>query len=111
MKKIILIFAAISLLMAGCKSDEPNNPVQSECEKSRTGTIIFDSWASNPYDCYIDNTYKGRVAANGKLTVNSVQAGYHAFRMTQASGYLLYPSVYTSSGTLQQCGSFTIVFP
>jgi hypothetical protein len=118
-KKSFFRFALILSIvcLVSCKSDEPSynnkngNSSMSDCERYRTATVIFNNWSKDPYDCYIDGVYKGRVAGYGEKYVYSVPAGYHSFKVVQASGYILYASEYTTSGTLSACGNYTIEFP
>ncbi len=86
------------------------NDNRAACEINNTGNIVFDSYSSNPYNCYVNSIYKGRVSGNGTLTV-SMSPGYCSIKTTQVSGYVLYPSEYTGSGTLSKCGSLTFSFP
>ena len=80
------------------------------CEKNNTSQIVFDNWSTNPYDCYINDVYKGRVNALGYLYV-TVTSGYYTLKTIQVSGYALYASVYTSSGTAAKCGNLKFTFP
>ena len=88
-----------------CQTD--NRPA---CEKYSTGTVIFDNFSSNPYDCYINSVYKGRVYGYGTLSVTTY-SGYCSLRTLQASGYVVYPSEYIGSNTLPKCGTLTFSFP
>ncbi|MBX2909814.1 MAG: calcium-binding EGF-like domain-containing protein [Chitinophagales bacterium] len=92
---------------SGPNCEVDNRP---SCVKNGTGVITFDNWSKNPYDCYIDGNYKGRVAGYGTRDV-TVYSGYYSLKATQASGYALYPSVYTGSGTVSQCGTLKFTFP
>lgn len=80
------------------------------CQRNSTGTVLFNSFSSNPYDCYINSLYVGRVYGYGTLSVTSY-SGYCNLRTLQVSGYVLYPSEYTGNGTLSSCGSLTFSFP
>lgn len=88
-----------------CEND--NRPA---CQRNNTGDIRFNSYSSNPYDCYVNSVYVGRVSGYGLLTVSRTP-GYCSLRTLQVSGYVLYPSEYTGSGTLSQCSSLTFNFP
>lgn len=106
-KKMAVLTALLIISFSACKEPEPARA----CEVNSTGTVVFENWSNNPYDCYIDGTYKGRVASKSSMNVNSVRAGYHSFKTIQTSGYILYPSEYIGGGTLNACYKFTFVFP
>lgn len=91
----------------GTNCEIDNRPA---CEKNSTGTVVFDSYSSNPYDCYVNSVYKGRVYGYGTLSVTA-PSGYCSLKTLQVSGYVLYPSEYTGSGTLSKCGTLSFKFP
>lgn len=92
---------------SGTNCEIDNRPA---CQKNNTGQIVFDNYSSNPYDCYVNNIYKGRVSGYGFLSV-TITSGYYSLRTLQVSGYVLYPSEFTGAGTVARCGNLTFKFP
>jgi hypothetical protein len=68
------------------------------------------SYSSNPYNCYVNGTYKGRVGGNQNLEVTA-PTGNITVKTVQVSGYLFSPSEFTGSGTLGKCEKTSFSFP
>lgn len=96
--------------LSGFSGTECENDNRPDCVKNNTGTVVFDSYSDNPYDCYINSVYVGQVGGWGIKNVTST-AGFKNLRVLQVSGYVLYPSEFTGTGTLSQCGTLTFEFP
>lgn len=92
---------------SGSSCENNNNPA---CVQNNTGTVVFSCWSNNPYDCYVNGSYVGRVGGNSTLSVNRT-AGFVSVKTIQVSGYVFTPSEFTGSGNLQQCGTLTFNFP
>ncbi|MDZ4847027.1 MAG: hypothetical protein SH857_15955 [Chitinophagales bacterium] len=91
----------------GTQCETDNRPA---CQQNNTGTVDFDSYSDNPYSCYINNVYAGQVGSYGNKLVTST-AGFKNLRVLQVNGYVLYPSEFTGTATLSQCGILTFKFP
>lgn len=103
MKKILLSAIVIVLFTMGCAKED----TRPDCEKNNWGSLKVDSYLADPYDVSIDGAYKGQVAGYGDVTYDHISSGTHATKYTQASGYILYPTVYTLSVNITQCATFT----
>jgi hypothetical protein len=90
---------------SNCQND--NRP---PCEKNNTGTIVFDNYSSNPYDCFVNGQYRGRVNGYGVFSVN-VAPGSVSLKARQYSGYVLYPSEFNATGSVLKCYTTTFKFP
>ncbi len=101
MKKLLTITIA-TLAITSCSKNK-----KTKCE---TGTVRFTCTSNNPYNVYIDGSYSFQIGAN-QFIEKELPKGYHAFKAEQASGYLLYPTVRTSSVTLSGCDDLEFSFP
>lgn len=103
-KSIFILFVLVSTIaIISCKKED----TRPECEKNNWGSLKVDNYFADPYKVYIDDAYKGTVAAFGLETYSNVSSGTHATKYVQASGYVLYPTEYTLSVTITQCQTFT----
>lgn len=126
-KKKIFLFAVILLCAlgyTGCDKDEPsispNPPVdyptsppvdtRLDCEKNNTGTLKFENISSNPYRIYVNDILIGSIYSKSEKSFTHL-AGYCKIEVVQESGYLLYPTKQSFTGTLTTCGSLRTVFP
>jgi hypothetical protein len=94
----ILIGATISL--SGCKKNE-EDPIEQSYE------LRFSNTSDNPYLVEIDgnsNILSGNTFRNYNLT-----KGTYAWKVTQQSGYLLFPTI--QEGTITMDREREIVFP
>ena len=108
MKKLVftlLVAASAGTLgLSGCQQNAAFKPT---CEVNNTGTLRVQSYKGDPYRVYVNNAFKGTVGAFSNQTFDDITAGTYATRYEQASGYILYPTEYTLSVTIQQCNTFT----
>lgn len=76
-----------------------------------TGTLKLKSNSTNPYKIYINGTYEFDVEG-GETTYSFYRpTGSYSIRVLQKSGYLIYPTDITYTGTIN-CGSnFEVIFP
>lgn len=89
--------------LSGCQQNAALRPT---CEVNNTGKLRVQSYKGDPYRVYVNNAYRGTVSpfSNDEYDLT---AGTYATRYEQASGYILYPTEYTLSVTIQQCNTFT----
>lgn len=107
MKKIVFILAFVALL-AGCKKSEP----LADCEVNKTGSIKVVNSSANPYRLYVDGTFYGNVPGNANFTIETIGAGAGKFVFVeQISGYLVFPSTFQNSLTVNQCTTSEFYFP
>lgn len=114
MKNKIKTFAAIivisiTLSSIGCKkeSNKPNTP-----PAVTTGSLYVLNNELDPYNIYIDGKYMGILSPN-KVSTNAtiVTSGIgHGMKAVQYSGYIISPSVYTGSVTVNAGGTITWSF-
>jgi hypothetical protein len=78
------------------------------CSKDNTKDCELKN--NNPYDIWIDGTYKDRLAAK-TFEDYDLTVGTHSFRYKQVSGYALYPTEGTVNISIVQCGSAQHTFP
>ena len=110
--KILLSIFYFALFFSACKKD-PTSPgngttAQPGCVTNNTGSVYFQNNLSDPYNCDIDGSFVGTVSKSSTSTGYTTTAGNVSYKATQASGYLIYPTVYQSTATLSQCGTLTI---
>lgn len=136
MKKLLYLSIAIISLCSSCKKscvieeaclnfgtwnnttcicNCPANYTGNNCETysppcSGKGTVIIFSSKSDPYEVEIDYSYKGNVGAYGTATFNNITSGSVYVKVTQASGYIFYPSVYSGTSSLSNCGTLNWSF-
>lgn len=109
--KIIITMLLTSAFMFGCKKEnnQPNNGTGTS--QSNTGTLYFQNTQIDPYTIYLDGTNMGVLAAGTTSSVYIVSTGIsHTVKSQQASGYVLYPTVFTGSATLTPGGTATWKF-
>lgn len=104
MKKLLFVlFAALTV---------------SACDKDSTSTTTTDdmaeiSWVNNTSHSYLINLNGSNVKylAGGAYWDQEVNPGSFTFKITQQSGYVLYPTVYNGSVTLSAGQKTVISFP
>lgn len=115
MKKSILfsiLFATIILFSCKKENNQPNNGNGTSTPPPiTTGTLYFKNIQIYPYTIYIDGV------SMGTLSSNSISIGYivtsgisHAVKSQQSTGYILYPTIFTGTATLNPGGSITWSF-
>ena len=81
------------------------------CVISSTGFIEFINNSTDPYSLYINGTYEFDLAGGYYQIFNYYPVGSYTLKVVQVSGYAIYPTVITFTGTLS-CGStLTATFP
>lgn len=107
---IIPIILLALMLLFGCKKEniQPNNGNGSA---PTTGTLYFKNNQSDPYIIYLDNSNIGVLQSGNTSSGYTVTSGIsHAVKAEQYSGYLLYPTVFNGTATLNPGGSVTWEF-
>lgn len=119
MKKVIISLVVTMLAVYSCKKDEtsPGNgtTAQPGCVTNNTGIVYFKNKYSDPYKLEINGSYVGTVSGGSTTSPitsapYTTSAGSITYKATQASGYTLWPTVYTGTGTVTQCSDLTITF-
>lgn len=116
MKNKILTFIIIAIVaITSCKKEnnQPNNGNGTNGTGTivTTGTLYFKNTKSDPYKIYIDNTYKFTVSAGQTSTSYSVTGGVtYTIKAEQATGYVIYPTIYNGTAYANSGSSFTWTF-
>lgn len=88
--------------------NQKNNVV---CVLGKTGTLKFTNLSSNPYDVYLNGTLTIQNMPGGVVREYTAPIGNYSIRVLQKSGYLLYPTDKTYTGSLT-CGfTLSTTFP
>lgn len=78
---------------------------------SDKGILKFTNNSSNPYNVFVNNVLKISNLAGNTSNIYFYPPGNYSIRVEQQSGYVLYPTIKTYTGTLN-CGSIlTTTFP
>ncbi len=78
---ILLVITTLSLFLSGCIVFIP--PLSPVVEIR----IINDNWE---YDIYVDGKYEGTTSESGKLTLYTINEGYHHFEAEDTSSLKRY---------------------
>ena len=78
---------------------------------SSTGTILLQNTSTNPYTIFIDG--EEILDLNGKTSqyIYYVASGSHSIRVLQKSGYAVYPTDETYTGTITCGATLSVTFP
>ena len=78
---------------------------------SSTGTLSFNNTSTNPYRVFVNNVEV--FTMNGQTTeqIDYVPAGSYSIRVLQVSGYAVYPTDQTYTGTVSCGTALSVVFP
>lgn len=99
--KVISLFLLSSIGIVGCtQNSQLYTPT---CERDNTGTMKVVNNLGDPYRVYLNNSLKGSVGAFTSRDFENLSVGTYSARYEQASGYLLYPTIYSGSMTIVQC--------
>ena len=110
MKKILVL--SLSILLFAFYSCDSSKDNLSPCEVNKTGTVTISNSSSNPYDIYIDNVFKIRLAGGSisqKITVD--EGNGRVFYAEQVSGYLLFPTTKTLNTNVVRCTDYSWQIP
>jgi hypothetical protein len=108
MKNKILFSILFATILFSCKKEnnQPNNS-----NGSTTGTLYFQNTKIDPYIIYLDGANIGTLAAGTISNGYTVTSGMiHNIKSQQASGYIVYPTIYPGTATLNPGGSVTWAF-
>lgn len=109
MKKVIMIWvSACAIGFAGCSKDDDNDINSPACEVNNVGTLRVVCNLEDPYKVYVNNAYKGTVSAFNTGDFGNITAGTYSTRYEQESGWVFFPTEFTSSVTITQCGTTTV---
>lgn len=137
MKKIFLIFI-LAVSFSACKKSCPGgcgtnglcneNTGKCDCKNNYTGEHCetaplppcelnhygnYNAYNNNidPYFLYVNGTLKATVPGYTYLSVTNTASGYYSMHWVQASGYLIYPTVYDNSVTVYDCNTTSCTIP
>jgi hypothetical protein len=108
MKKVYALI--LFLLVLSCKKEEKPEIQMPACMKNNTATIVVANLSNNPYRIFINNEDRGMQAGQTEATY-TVPAAFIQLRSVQLSGYLLYPSEFTGTTTMEMCSTKRWSFP
>lgn len=81
------------------------------CEKEKTGNIVFWNQSKDDYDVYINNTFKFTIEGWYTHPID-LPGGYtYNIQVKQKNGYILYPTVKNYTVSLSVCDEKRINFP
>ena len=105
MQKLRTILFLFLLLAAGaCQKDSSTDPKQVEnCVRLHRGDFEVVNTKSDPYYLYMNGSLWGEVGANNTKTFTDRASGSYSFKAVQKSGYLIYPTEFTSASTIVDC--------
>ncbi len=105
---LLLVGFSLLLSFSACKKETiiNGNNSSSPCQVNNTCEITFvNKNSSNPYNCYIDGDYAFQVNSSGGQNTATTTADGQSLKAVQASGYLLYPTVYTINMNIGMCST------
>lgn len=107
--KIIIPILFLFSLVMGCKKE--NNAPGNGSSNSTSGMLYFKNTQVDPYTIYVDGNNLGILQPGYTSSGYTVTSGVmHDVKATQYSGYLVYPTHYTGTATLNPGGSVTWSF-
>jgi hypothetical protein len=101
----------LCIFWSSCSKNK-NEPSKSDCEVNKYGTITVSNNSSNPYNLYIDNTFKMQIA--GKAITEKIridQGNSRKLYAKQVSGYILYPTEKTENFNVISCSDYSWQIP
>ncbi len=102
MRRIPMIMAVVATTFFSCAKDDDQSLTKSICEQNNTGEVSVSNTQSDPYKVYVNGGYKQLVSSKSKTSFD-LSPGTYTIKLEQSSGYVLYPTVYTKSVTINQC--------
>jgi hypothetical protein len=105
-KKITLLFATVAIL-SSCSKD---NSTTGGNSSSNTGTISWVNNSNNPYELRVNNSYVGSISGLSYYDQEK-NAGSYSYKLTQQSGYILYPTVLTGNVNVEKGKKVVLSFP
>ena len=97
------MFVAISIAaFTGCSKDDNE-------KDANTGTIYVENLTADPYNININSgAYIFNLQSGYNKTISKCEVGYYTISVKQLSGYILYPTERTYTGTLTKGGTLNI---
>lgn len=108
--KIILSILLFTSILFSCKKEniQPNNGNGSA---STTGTLYLKNTKTDPYTIFLDGNNIGVLQSGITSSGYTVTSGItHTVKAEQYSGYILYPTVFNGTATVNPGGSVTWEF-
>lgn len=107
MKNRVIIPALFFLLiLASCEKESPqpnngSNTTTPPPPPPTTGTIYFKNNQVDPYTIFLDGTNMGILASGSTSNGYTITSGInHSLKAEQYSGYVFFPTIYTSTGSV-----------
>lgn len=107
MKKHLLAAAMAATALTGCEKEPVKAPQKDPCT---TGRIQFVNNSKHPYNVYVNGNLTIQ-QKGGQTGVNDFAPGYYTVKVVQVSGYAVYPTEKTYTGTLEGCGTLVFSYP
>lgn len=101
MIKYILILA-LCLGLASCEKETP---------QITTGEISFVNSSAHPYSLHLNGALQANIYAGKFYDIKQAPAGSYSYKLTQLSGYILYPTILNGSFTLDPGKKAVVTFP
>ncbi len=100
-----MLLGVIAVLLFGsCEKKE-------ECETLNTGKVLISNSSNNRYEISINGVYKGLAAANN-ITEFTMQGGNaQQLRAEQHEGFIVTPTVKTTSFNVISCSDYSWQIP
>lgn len=108
---LLLTMVLCTTLLFSCRKeniqpDNPNSPSQ-----ATTGTLYFKNTQADPYTIFLDNSSVYVLPAGQTSIAYTVSSGIpHNVKAEQFSGYVLYPTIFTGTATVNPNGTITWEF-
>lgn len=97
--KLLLISSIFAIGFSACEKEEDSS--------STTYELRFTNTSSNPYQIQVDGTTSS--LSGNTFKEYSLKKGTYSWKVTQISGYLMYPTI--QEGTVNLDQDKEIVFP
>lgn len=100
---IASLFIGVGLAtFSGCNKDDNE-------KDANTGTIYVENLTADPYNININSgAYIFNLQSGYNKTISKCEVGYYTISVKQLSGYILYPTERTYTGTLTKGGTLNI---
>ena len=100
---IASLFIGVGLAaFSGCSKDDNE-------KDANTGTIYVENLTADPYNININSgAYIFNLQSGYNKTISKCEVGYYTISVKQLSGYILYPTERTYTGTLTKGGTLNI---
>jgi hypothetical protein len=89
----------------------PNVTTTTTTVLSQTGTLKYVNNSTDPYQVFINGTLRFTAAGGQSYIDNYIPVGSYTIRVLQVSGYAVYPTDESFTGTLSCGATLTTTFP